>query len=215
MHGRKTWCTNIFTLFRTLPISHCVTSRLLFAFCMRRFKYNSNVISDVLGGLTMFFCVLFWLGACTPPVFSQMLNVSQAADSPAVSLVYTVKNGTVYLNGTAASNLLGQLSAELVGYFLFYPPLAIAERKLQCTFQNTSVRQEWFSSLTRGDTIHCSCCLLERFVLQTQSRFNNNIQKKFQDPKDFLSYSMVQHSFNKWSPRLLLQCNMLQYTKYK
>ncbi|MEQ2186443.1 hypothetical protein GOODEAATRI_028485 [Goodea atripinnis] len=52
-----------------------------------------------------------------------------APSSPAVSLVYTVKNGTVFLNGTVASNLLGQLSAELVGYFLFYPPLVIAERK--------------------------------------------------------------------------------------
>lgn len=60
-----------------------------------------------------------------------MLSVSQAAGYPAVSLVYTVKNGTTYLNGTVASNLLGQLSAELVGYFLLYPPLIIAERKLQ------------------------------------------------------------------------------------
>ncbi|KAK7913685.1 hypothetical protein WMY93_013896 [Mugilogobius chulae] len=57
----------------------------------------------------------------------QMLSVSQAAGSPAVSLVYTVRNGSVFLNGTTASNLLGQLSAELVGYFLFYPPLIIAE----------------------------------------------------------------------------------------
>ncbi|XP_033847549.2 UPF0606 protein KIAA1549L isoform X1 [Periophthalmus magnuspinnatus] len=57
----------------------------------------------------------------------QMLSVSQAPSSPAVSLVYTVRNGTVFLNGTTASNLLGQLSAELVGYFLFYPPLIIAE----------------------------------------------------------------------------------------
>ncbi|XP_034044731.1 UPF0606 protein KIAA1549L [Thalassophryne amazonica] len=57
----------------------------------------------------------------------QILTVSQLAPSPAVSLVYTVRNGTVYLNGTTASNLLGQLSAELVGYFLFYPPLIIAE----------------------------------------------------------------------------------------
>uniref|UniRef100_A0A673A0A5 KIAA1549-like b n=1 Tax=Sphaeramia orbicularis TaxID=375764 RepID=A0A673A0A5_9TELE len=64
----------------------------------------------------------------------QMLSVSQAAGSPAVSLVYSVKNGTVFLNGTTASNLLGQLSAELVGYFLFYPPLIIAERKLQFAF---------------------------------------------------------------------------------
>lgn len=74
----------------------------------------------------------------------QMLSVSQAAGSPAVSLVYTVRNGTVFLNGTTASNLLSQLSAELVGYFLFYPPLMIAERKLQFVFQNTSVSQEYF-----------------------------------------------------------------------
>lgn len=64
-----------------------------------------------------------------------MLSVSQAAASPAVSLVYAVRNGTVFLNGTTASNLLGQLSAELVGYFLFYPPLIIAERKSQFAFR--------------------------------------------------------------------------------
>ncbi|KAK5915208.1 hypothetical protein CesoFtcFv8_000821 [Champsocephalus esox] len=77
----------------------------------------------------------------------QMLNVSQAADSPAVSLVYTVKNGTVYLNGTAASNLLGQLSAELVGYFLFYPPLAIAE-PLEYHNLNTSIATRDFWVIT-------------------------------------------------------------------
>uniref|UniRef100_A0A3Q3E797 KIAA1549-like b n=1 Tax=Labrus bergylta TaxID=56723 RepID=A0A3Q3E797_9LABR len=71
----------------------------------------------------------------------QMVSVSQATGSPAVSLVYTLKNGTVLLNGTTASNLLGQLSAELVGYFLFYPPLIIAERKLPFAFRITSVSQ--------------------------------------------------------------------------
>lgn len=68
---------------------------------------------------------------CSLLLFPKMLNVSQTSSSPAVSLVYAVKNGSVYLNGTAASNLLCQLSAELVGYFLFYPPLIVAERKLQ------------------------------------------------------------------------------------
>lgn len=67
-------------------------------------------------------------------LFPKMLNVSQVASSAAVSLVYAVKNGTVFLNGTAASNLLCQLSAELVGYFLFYPPLIIAERKLEIAY---------------------------------------------------------------------------------
>ncbi|KAL0169031.1 hypothetical protein M9458_037253, partial [Cirrhinus mrigala] len=56
-----------------------------------------------------------------------ILSVSQSMGSPAVSLIYVVRNGSVALNGTTASNLLGQLTAELVGYFLFYPPLITAE----------------------------------------------------------------------------------------
>ncbi|KAG7483145.1 hypothetical protein JOB18_040602 [Solea senegalensis] len=77
----------------------------------------------------------------------QMLSVTQAAGSPAVSLVYTVSNGTVFLNGTTASNLLGQLSAELVGYFLFYPPLIIAE-PLEYHNLNTSVATRDFWVIT-------------------------------------------------------------------
>ncbi|XP_061882707.1 UPF0606 protein KIAA1549L isoform X1 [Entelurus aequoreus] len=77
----------------------------------------------------------------------QMLSVSQAAGSPAVSLVYSVKNGTVFLNGTTASNLLGQLSAELVGYFLFYPPLIVAE-PLQYHNLNTSIATRDFWVIT-------------------------------------------------------------------
>lgn len=85
-----------------------------------------GLISRVLWDFTDIFVYV-----CTIPVPSKMLSVSQVAGSPAVSLIYTVRNGTVFLNGTAASNLLGRLSAEVVGYFLFYPPLIIAERKLQ------------------------------------------------------------------------------------
>ncbi|XP_017260584.1 UPF0606 protein KIAA1549L isoform X2 [Kryptolebias marmoratus] len=77
----------------------------------------------------------------------QMLSVSQAAGSPAVSLVYTVKNRTAYLNGTVASNLLGQLSAELVGYFLFYPPLIIAE-PIEYHNLNTSIATRDFWVVT-------------------------------------------------------------------
>ncbi|XP_015229220.1 PREDICTED: UPF0606 protein KIAA1549L homolog isoform X1 [Cyprinodon variegatus] len=77
----------------------------------------------------------------------QILGVSQAHASPAVSLVYAVKNGTVFLNGTVASNLLGQLSAELVGYFLFYPPLIIAE-PLEYHNLNTSVETRDFWVVT-------------------------------------------------------------------
>lgn len=46
-----------------------------------------------------------------------------------MSVTYVVKNQDVVLNGTVSSGLLNQLTAELVGYFLFYPPLVIAERE--------------------------------------------------------------------------------------
>nr|XP_020464047.1 UPF0606 protein KIAA1549L-like isoform X2 [Monopterus albus] len=77
----------------------------------------------------------------------QMWSISQAPGSPSVSLVYTVRNGTVFLNGTTASNLLGQLSAELVGYFLFYPPLIIAE-PLEYHNLNTSIATRDFWVIT-------------------------------------------------------------------
>uniref|UniRef100_H3BDZ7 KIAA1549 like n=1 Tax=Latimeria chalumnae TaxID=7897 RepID=H3BDZ7_LATCH len=47
--------------------------------------------------------------------------------SEAVSLIYVVKNHTMMLNGTVSSNLLNRLSAELVGFYLSYPPMIIAE----------------------------------------------------------------------------------------
>ncbi|XP_077424414.1 UPF0606 protein KIAA1549L isoform X3 [Vanacampus margaritifer] len=57
----------------------------------------------------------------------EIQSVAQEPDSPSVSLVYVVKNQDTELNGTISSGLLNQLTAELVGYFLFYPPLVIAE----------------------------------------------------------------------------------------
>uniref|UniRef100_A0A3B4A882 Uncharacterized protein n=1 Tax=Periophthalmus magnuspinnatus TaxID=409849 RepID=A0A3B4A882_9GOBI len=59
----------------------------------------------------------------------EILSVHQDPGSPSVSLIYLVKNQGVILNGTISSGLLNQLTAELVGYFLFYPPLIIAERE--------------------------------------------------------------------------------------
>ncbi|XP_075403802.1 UPF0606 protein KIAA1549L homolog [Tenrec ecaudatus] len=53
--------------------------------------------------------------------------VSTSSASQTVSLVYVVGNQSTLLNGTVASSLLGQLSAELVGFYLTYPPLTIAE----------------------------------------------------------------------------------------
>lgn len=61
--------------------------------------------------------------------YLQIQSVSQELGTPSVSLVYVVKNQDAILNGTISSGLLNQLTAELVGYFLFYPPLVIAERK--------------------------------------------------------------------------------------
>lgn len=54
-----------------------------------------------------------------------------------MSVMYVVKNQDVILNGTVSSGLLNQLTAELVGYFLFYPPLIIAERKLNSSACHT------------------------------------------------------------------------------
>ncbi|KAI5098516.1 UPF0606 protein KIAA1549L isoform X2 [Silurus meridionalis] len=77
----------------------------------------------------------------------EILSVSQSAGSPAVSLVYVVQNRTETLNGTAASNLLSRLTAELVGYFLFYPPLIIAE-PLEYHNLNTSAATKDFWVIT-------------------------------------------------------------------
>lgn len=62
-----------------------------------------------------------------PPVSIQMVSTSNASQT--VTLVYVVANRSSFLNGTVASSLLRQLSAELVGFYLTYPPLTIAERE--------------------------------------------------------------------------------------
>ncbi|XP_051726969.1 UPF0606 protein KIAA1549L isoform X1 [Ctenopharyngodon idella] len=77
----------------------------------------------------------------------QILSTSQSLGSPAISLIYVVHNGSVSLNGTTASNLLSHLTAELVGYFLFYPPLITAE-PLEYHNLNTSVATRPFWIIT-------------------------------------------------------------------
>ncbi|XP_022535216.2 UPF0606 protein KIAA1549L isoform X1 [Astyanax mexicanus] len=77
----------------------------------------------------------------------QILSASQSSGSPAVSLIYVVRNDSVALNGTVASNLLSQLTAELVGYFLFYPPLITAE-PLEYHNLNTSAATKDFWVIT-------------------------------------------------------------------
>ncbi|XP_058383166.1 UPF0606 protein KIAA1549L homolog isoform X4 [Diceros bicornis minor] len=53
--------------------------------------------------------------------------VSTSNASQTVTLMYVVGNQSSFLNGTVASSLLRQLSAELVGFYLTYPPLTTAE----------------------------------------------------------------------------------------
>lgn len=60
-------------------------------------------------------------------ILFQILNTSNISQS--VTLFYVVKNESTVLNGTVSSHLLNQLSAELVGFYLTYPPLTIAEGK--------------------------------------------------------------------------------------
>ncbi|XP_061679071.1 UPF0606 protein KIAA1549L isoform X2 [Syngnathoides biaculeatus] len=78
----------------------------------------------------------------------EIQSVAQEPDSPLVSLVYVVKNQETELNGTISSSLLNQLTAELVGYFLFYPPLIIAE-PLEYHNLNTSTatRSYWVKTV--------------------------------------------------------------------
>ncbi|KAM9753941.1 UPF0606 protein KIAA1549L isoform 2-T2 [Menidia menidia] len=77
----------------------------------------------------------------------EIQSVSQEPGSPSVSLVYVVKNQGAVLNGTISSGLLNQLTAELVGYFLFYPPLVIAE-PLEYHNLNTSSATKSFWVIT-------------------------------------------------------------------
>ncbi|XP_058485078.1 UPF0606 protein KIAA1549L isoform X2 [Solea solea] len=118
----------------------------------------------------------------------QMLSVTQAAGSPAVSLVYTVSNGTVFLNGTTASNLLGQLSAELVGYFLFYPPLIIAEPCLFSGASNTAslctLRQPPFKAQTAKCELHC--------ILKTRSALEYHNLNTSVATRDFWVITVIQ-----------------------
>ncbi|KAM6973308.1 UPF0606 protein KIAA1549L, partial [Aplochiton taeniatus] len=77
----------------------------------------------------------------------EIQSVSQESGSPSVSVVYVVKNDNVLLNGTVSSGLLNHLTAELVGYFLFYPPLVIAE-PLEYHNLNTSAATKTYWVIT-------------------------------------------------------------------
>ncbi|XP_042322097.1 UPF0606 protein KIAA1549L homolog isoform X2 [Sceloporus undulatus] len=79
----------------------------------------------------------------------QILNTSNV--SQAVTLFYVVRNESTVLNGTESSNLLNHLSAELVGFYLTYPPLTIAEA-LEYPNLDTSeaTRDYWVITVIQG-----------------------------------------------------------------
>ncbi|XP_072841915.2 UPF0606 protein KIAA1549L homolog isoform X1 [Pogona vitticeps] len=79
----------------------------------------------------------------------QILNTSNISQS--VSLFYVVRNESTVLNGTVSSNLLNHLSAELVGFYLTYPPLTIAEA-LEYPNLDTSeaTRDYWVVTVIQG-----------------------------------------------------------------
>nr|XP_044606098.1 UPF0606 protein KIAA1549L homolog isoform X2 [Equus asinus] len=79
----------------------------------------------------------------------QIVSTSNASQT--VTLVYVVGNRSSILNGTVASSLLRQLSAELVGFYLTYPPLTIAE-PLEYPNLDTSetTRDYWVITVLQG-----------------------------------------------------------------
>ncbi|XP_027507023.1 UPF0606 protein KIAA1549L homolog isoform X3 [Corapipo altera] len=79
----------------------------------------------------------------------QILNTSNV--SQAVTLFYVVNNRSTTLNGTISSNLLNQLSAELVGFYLTYPPLTIAESLEYPNLDvSESTRDYWVITVIQG-----------------------------------------------------------------
>ncbi|NXO31896.1 K154L protein, partial [Cisticola juncidis] len=79
----------------------------------------------------------------------QILNTSNV--SQAVTLFYVVRNQSTTLNGTISSNLLNQLSAELVGFYLTYPPLTIAESLEYPNLDvSESTRDYWVITVIQG-----------------------------------------------------------------
>ncbi|XP_072193023.1 UPF0606 protein KIAA1549L homolog isoform X6 [Excalfactoria chinensis] len=79
----------------------------------------------------------------------QILNTSKV--SQAVTLFYVVNNQSTTLNGTISSNLLNQLSAELVGFYLTYPPLTIAESLEYPNLDvSESTRDYWVITVIQG-----------------------------------------------------------------
>ncbi|XP_051478037.1 UPF0606 protein KIAA1549L homolog isoform X1 [Apus apus] len=79
----------------------------------------------------------------------QILNTSNV--SQAVTLFYVVSNQSTTLNGSISSNLLNQLSAELVGFYLTYPPLTIAESLEYPNLDvSESTRDYWVITVIQG-----------------------------------------------------------------
>lgn len=131
------WITLLLELLPYIENKTCWFLKLCCAFlmCILDIWYHglrtfSQECLNSASGNSCLFAVFAWNWCVCP----QIQSISQEPGSPSVSLVYVVKNQDAVLNGTISSGLLNQLTAELVGYFLFYPPLVIAERKYRFKF---------------------------------------------------------------------------------
>nr|XP_033783813.1 UPF0606 protein KIAA1549L homolog [Geotrypetes seraphini] len=79
----------------------------------------------------------------------QILNTSEI--SQALTLIYTVRNQSTFLNGTVSSKLLNRLSADLVGFYLTKPPLIIAESLDYPNIETSSAtRNYWLITVIQG-----------------------------------------------------------------
>ncbi|KAE8606727.1 hypothetical protein XENTR_v10010828 [Xenopus tropicalis] len=79
----------------------------------------------------------------------QILSTSQTGQF--LTLIYVVKNGSFFLNGTTSSSLLNALSGEVVGYYLGDPPSIIAEPLYYPSIDiSDSTRDYWVNTVIVG-----------------------------------------------------------------
>ncbi|XP_069479682.1 UPF0606 protein KIAA1549L homolog isoform X2 [Ambystoma mexicanum] len=89
--------------------------------------------------------------ASTNTLTVQIVSTSFNTAENALTLTYAVRNGAAFMNGTASSSLLNQLSAELVWSYLNYPPLIIAEALVYPVISTAeSTKPYWVYTVLQG-----------------------------------------------------------------